>query len=558
MREMSHAFFENKDCEYYPCHKGVDELNCLFCYCPLYNLTDCPGNPSYKEKDGREIKVCTNCSFPHRRENYEKVLRLLKEGRKQGAISHTEESERKRDDRCVSVPRVMLAGTGSGTGKTVIASAIMRLYTDMGRRVAPFKCGPDYIDPMYHRIAVGYGVQAMDSEGNIAPGGNLDTFFTDEDTTRALLHEGMLTSDMAVMEGVMGLYDGLGGTKLKGSSYDVAAVTRTPIILIADGKGRGRSVVATIKGFLDYDTGGLIKGVILNRVSPMYYGKLKELIEKELGIKVAGYVPEDGRLHIGSRHLGLLTPDISDVNDMIRAAADIMRQSLDTDIITDIAGEAGGLTEISGLDEGGAFGISKGARDRIKSLGVAMDEAFCFYYRENLRILRALGIKLIPFSPVHDIAVPEDVDGLLLGGGYPEEYLKELSDNKSMRDSIVSFYKNGGYIIAECGGFMYLHDKTEDKEGKTYDMAGVLPGICRWTGKLVRFGYIELSGRDIKAKGHEFHYYDSSDNGEDITVIKPGSGSEYRAMYDNDRMLAGFPHLYYPSCVRKGYESSDM
>ncbi len=584
MKEMSHAFFENKDCEYYPCHKGVDEINCLFCYCPLYNLADCPGNPSYKEKDGRIIKVCTNCIFPHKRENYKKVTEAVKKRYTKG-----QDTGEKR----ALLPRVMLAGTGSGTGKTLISSAIMRICTQRGLKVAPFKCGPDYIDPMYHRLATGYGMQAMDEDGNIAPGGNLDTFFTDRDTTIRLLYEGMLIpddksldggtgidapfavtggglADIAVIEGVMGLYDGLGGTKAEGSSYDVAAVTNTPIILIVDGKGAGRSVAATIKGFLEYDTKGLIKGVILNRVSPMYFERLKAIIEGELGIRVAGYVPYDERLTIGSRHLGLITPDtvdhadteasdkskeyaeypegVCDVYHIADAAADIMIQSIDMDIVTDIAHRAGGLNA-KAYDRSLEVSLT-GKRAAIKSLAVAMDEAFCFYYRENLRMLRDSGIKLIPFSPVHDSAIPKGADGLLLGGGYPEEYLKELSDNKSMRDSVRKFMEDGGYIIAECGGFMYLHEKIGDKEGKLYDMAGVLPGICEWTGKLVRFGYIELNGSGIKAKGHEFHYYDSSANGEDIGVIKAGNGREYRAMYDNDSMLAGFPHLYYPSCVR--------
>ena len=448
--------------------------------------------------------------------------------------------------------RVMIAGTGSGCGKTLTACALMRLCVKKGLKVASFKCGPDYIDPMYHRVASGYGIQAMDASGRIAPGGNLDTYFTDPVLTRRLLCEGMSPSaDIAVLEGVMGMYDGVGGTKLTGSSYDVAVTTGTPVILTVNGKGTGRSILAMIRGYMDYDTAGLIKGVILNRISGMYYARLKSLIENELKLKVVGYVPEDERLHIDSRHLGLYIPDEEDVSDRIDIWCEITEDTIDADAVLSMAesasAEAAMTAEGTDDDSIDPSIMSVVLSPDIRRIAVAMDEAFCFYYRENLRLMVAAGIRFYPFSPIHDKAIPRDVDALLMGGGYPEEYLEGLSDNSMMKASIREFHDNGGYIMAECGGFMYLHDAIEDKQGRAYPMAGIIPGSCRWTGRPVRFGYIELHAGQYGIRGHEFHYYDSDNNGEDIDVSKPSTGSTYKAMYHNDRMLAGFPHLYYPS-----------
>lgn len=513
--------------------------------------------------------------------------------------------------------RIMIAATGSGSGKTIISCALMQALKNKGLNVLPYKCGPDYIDPMYHRIALGLDVQAMDRNGNVMPGGNLDTFFTDAHKTVELLYEGgygradaVITenatpADMAVIEGVMGLYDGLGGTSITGSSYELATVLKTPIILIVPAKGVGRSVLATIKGFLDYDEHKLIKGIILNRISAMYYAKLKGLIEDELGITVLGYVPEDDGLHIGSRHLGLMTPtdagesdgcdtgitgdaasaagDDSDaapaaymtyVSQIVNTACEIISDTINIDTLLKIAQAAEPIpapaaseptctTAIPAaskpicttatpaapatLTESAAVARAFLADKQIRRMAIAMDEAFCFYYRENLRYLKSLGITLIPYSPLHDDKLPDSVDAIYIGGGYPEEYLKMLEANQAMQSAIRSAADEGIYIIAECGGFMYLQQAIEDKQGNRYKMTGILPGICRWQGKLTRFGYVRLNTDKSEIKGHEFHYYDTDANGEDIEVIKASTGKSYKAMYDNDKMLAGFPHLYYPS-----------
>ncbi len=447
--------------------------------------------------------------------------------------------------------RVMIAAAGSGSGKTVITCGLMRILKEEGEKVVPFKCGPDYIDPMYQRIALGMDVQVLSPEGEVAPGGNLDTFFNDKETILRLMNEGgFASSDLAVTEGVMGLYDGLGGTGITGSSYELSRLTGTPVILVVDARGMGRSVLALIKGFLSYDENKLIRGVILNRVRGMYYEKLKSLIESELAVSVAGYVPEDERLHVGSRHLGLFTPSAGvsfkeQISDLIGTAASILRETLDIDKIRSIMKSAEKLHIPA---DPGPLPLLPFLRDkRIKKMAVAVDEAFCFYYRENLRYLKALGMELIPFSPLHDDRLPEGTDGVLLGGGYPEEYLRELSENTSMRDAVKRAADAGVYIMAECGGFMYLQEYIKDREGNPFKMAGVFPGTCSWKGKLTRFGYVEISVGDSTIRGHEFHYYDSDRNGEDLEVTKASTGKGYRAMYLRDNILAGFPHLYYPS-----------
>lgn len=449
--------------------------------------------------------------------------------------------------------RVMIAGAGSGSGKTVITCGLMRILKEEGAKVVPFKCGPDYIDPMYHRIALGMDVHSLSPEGDVAPGGNLDTFFTDKETTLSLMNEGGLaSSDYAVTEGVMGLYDGLGGTGITGSSYELSRLTETPVILVVDARGMGRSLLAVIKGFLSYDEHKLIRGVILNRVKGMYYEKLKCLIESELSVSVAGYVPEDQRLRAESRHLGLFTPSAGGdvrkhISEVIGRAAEILRETLDMDKLRAIMKSAAELHIPA--DPGPLPSLLIFKDRKISKMAVAVDEAFCFYYRENLRYLKALGMELIPFSPLRDHRLPEGTEGVLLGGGYPEEYLSELSENRSMLDSVKKAADSGILMIAECGGFMYLNEAIEDKEGKPCRMAGVLPGTCKWQGKLTRFGYIELGMGRTSVKGHEFHYYDCDFNGEDIKVKKASTGKEYRAMYHTENLLAGFPHLYYPSAV---------
>ena len=461
----------------------------------------------------------------------------------------------------MKINRFMVAAPKSGSGKTMITCALLQLIKDSGKKVSSYKCGPDYIDPMFHR-------KVLD-----VPSKNLDTFFTDEKTTVQLFLDGRSDGDFAVLEGVMGLYDGLGGIYEQGSSYHLAKVTQTPIILVVDAKGMGKSVLALIAGFLQYDTQHLIKGVLLNRMSKGYYDIIKPLIEQELSIKVVGYFPEQKNIRLESRHLGLVMPDeLADIKEQLDEIADRLKKTIDLEVLLGIATEAEEICDSGNADRDNGQIISIGYGQNIeiyneKSIGdckqneftqniniaVAMDEAFCFYYEDNLRLLEKYGAKLQYFSPLHDAELPDNCDALLLGGGYPELYAKELSENISMRNSIKTAFKAGLPTVAECGGFIYLHTYIHN-QNYVFDMAGALAGECHFKGKLVRFGYIELEEKhsnflppDEKIRAHEFHYYDSTDNGADCIATKPATGRKYDCVISKDNYWLGFPHLYYPS-----------
>ncbi len=456
------------------------------------------------------------------------------------------------------IRRIMIAAPKSGSGKTTITCGLLQIFKEDGEDISSCKCGPDYIDPMFHRQVLGI------------PARNLDTFFTGEEGTRKLFLKDRREGELVVMEGVMGLYDGLGGIREEGSSYHLAKVTQTPIILVVDAKGMGRSVISLIAGFLAYDKAHLIRGVIFNRMSAAYYEILKPFAEDELGIAVLGYFPENKDLQIAGRHLGLCMPgELEDLQEKIRITAAKLRESVDISKLRQIAEEAETL-EIDRTE--GVFQPKKkecgeetaeeqepdsAGNDSVKCprIAVARDEAFCFYYEENLRLLEQAGAEPVYFSPLHDSALPENIHGMLLGGGYPELYAGQLSENDAMRTAIREAVTDGLPTVAECGGFLYLHTTLTDREGHSYPMVGVLPGKCFDTGHLVRFGYIELEessgyfmSRGSRIRAHEFHYYDSEDNGADCIATKPSTGRNYPCIHVGENHWYGFPHLYYSSC----------
>ncbi len=428
----------------------------------------------------------------------------------------------------MNYPRVVIAAPKSGSGKTTITCGILRALTNSGLKICSFKCGPDYIDPMFHRTVLGI------------PSGNLDTFFTEDDTTKALFTK-TYHGDMAVIEGVMGLYDGIGGIEAKGSTYDLARVLSAPIILVVDAKGAGRSIIAQLKGFLDYDEHKLIKAVILNRTSVAFGNTLGEIIERELGIKYLGTIPDMKNQEVSSRHLGLVMPEeIPEINERIDELAGIISENLDMELFKNIANSAAELDIINDKKNIGNKNINL-------TLAVARDQAFCFYYRENLEMLKEAGVKLVEFSPVKDSSLPEGIDGILLGGGYPENYLRELSSNESMKASIKTAYDAGMPILAECGGFMYLSEAVTNQENETYAMVGAIKSKVEWKGKLVRFGYVTIDTGKLQIKGHEFHYYDSDNNGDSCVATKPIGKKSWKCIHSKNGSYIGFPHLYYPS-----------
>lgn len=449
----------------------------------------------------------------------------------------------------MKIPRILLAAPSSGSGKTLITCGLLQALTTRRLKVASFKCGPDYIDPMFHTRVIGTKSR------------NLDTFFTTPDVTRHLLLKNVKDADIAVMEGVMGYYDGVAGTTTRASAYDLADTTQTPVILILNTKGMSLSLIPYIKGFLEYKPDSRIKGVILNQMSPMLYQRMKPLIEQELPIRVLGYVPKVEDCVIESRHLGLVLPEeIPELKTRLEKLAEVLEKTLDIEGIQKLAAEASDLTdpipELSDTFQAPVFAEKEDSCHLASSkvrIGLADDEAFCFFYADNLRLLEEMGAELVSFSPVHDSRLPENLDGLLLCGGYPELNAKALEENETMRADIFGRLQEGMPCLAECGGFMYLHEEMEDMDGVFRKMAGFIPGRVFRTPRLNRFGYVTLKQQQAvfgtedlgELPAHEFHYFDSENCGDAFYAAKPLSSRGWPCIHGGDRILAGFPHLYY-------------
>ena len=457
--------------------------------------------------------------------------------------------------------RWMIAAPASGSGKTAAVCGLLTLLKKRGCSTGAFKCGPDYIDPMFHKKVLGI------------PGCNLDSFFLEPEQLRDLFCRETAELEAAVVEGVMGYFDGVGGMSW-GSSWDIARILKLPVILVVDGHGASLSVLAQIKGFLDYQPTGereenRIAGVILNRTSPSMCSVLKPRIEKELGIACLGCIPVLKWLDLKSRHLGLLLPDeIGNLQEQMERLSQVLEESVDVERLLEL-GRGPQRRHESGADqEDGAGREDEAGREdragRKKKQGeetfcltAAMDEAFCFYYQENLELLRELGARIIPFSPLRDEKLPEQTDGILLGGGYPELYAAELGENRSMREFIRRAAEEGMPILGECGGYLYLLEELEGEDGNMYPMAGVFSGSGKREERLRHFGYVTVqTGADSsylkkgqQIRGHEFHYWHCQKDETEgaMEARKPLGGKKWPAMRIKHQVTAGFPHLYYPS-----------
>lgn len=427
-----------------------------------------------------------------------------------------------------TLPRILIAGTNSGCGKTTLVCAIIQAMINRGLKVSSFKCGPDYIDPMFHS-------SILDTKCR-----NLDLSFFDPDTMRYLLADDAQQFDFAIIEGVMGFYDGIDvGTQA--SSYHVASESSTPVILAINAKGASHSLLATIHGFVSLHKDNHIKGVILNNCSPILYPRLKTLIDEwfQGEVRAVGYMPSMPDCSIESRHLGLVTAnEIVDLKQRIHKLAVQAEKSIDLSRILEIARSAVDIEwDIPKLPP-------KGPTVRI---GVAKDRAFCFYYEDNLKLLTQLGAELVPFSPLNDVHLPDNIHGLYLGGGYPELYTDILSNNVTMRHEILCKLKSGIPCIAECGGFLYLQKQLLGRE-----MVGFFEGSGYNKNKLVRFGYVTLTAQSDnllceageKIHAHEFHYYDVDDPGNTFLAQK-STGKTWDCGYADKRMYAGFPHFHF-------------
>lgn len=442
------------------------------------------------------------------------------------------------------IPRIMIAAASSGSGKTVITCALMEAFRQSNLNIKAYKCGPDYIDPMFHREVLG------------VPSENLDLFFSDQKELEKHFIRHAAGTGLAVAEGVMGYYDGMTLSSDRASSYEVALTLGFPTILVVPCKGMSLSVMPLILGMIRFRKDSGIRGIILNRIREPLYAKMKQMIETELKaqgyeIPVVGYVPEAGVFQLDSRHLGLVLPQETDgLKEQLRRTGEILKETIDLSAILEIADSAPDFADPK--DEGVSAALRQESSVR---LAVAQDEAFCFYYEDNLEMLESFGCEIVPFSPLHDRKLPEDVQGLWLGGGYPEVYAKELSGNTDMTGSICREIERGLPCIAECGGFLYLHRELEGTDGTSYPMAAVFEEKAYRTERLRRFGYITLhanadggflqEGEEIR--GHEFHYWDSENNGTDCMALKPDGKRSWECIHMTETLFAGFPHLYLPS-----------
>ncbi len=419
--------------------------------------------------------------------------------------------------------RILIAGTHSGCGKTTVTCGVLAALKGRGLSPAAFKCGPDYIDPMFHRRVIG------------VPSYNLDPFFfTEEQLKGRIVKSG---GGISLLEGVMGYYDGI-GPKGCCSTYQVARATQTPTVLIIDAKGMYTSAAAVLRGFLDYQTPSGIQGVIFNNTSSIVYEGLSSLVE-EMGIKPLGFLPREPNAVFASRHLGLVTAgELAHIEEKLALLGELAERYIDLDSLIRLAANAPVLNtnppDIRPLG-------------RVR-LAVARDDAFCFLYEENLEILTSLGAEIVFFSPISDARLPEDIGGLYLGGGYPELHLEALSGNSPMLQDIKAAVWGGMPTIAECGGFLYLHHTLEG-----FPMAGVIDAKAYRTRKLSRFGYITLqakvdnllcaAGENILA--HEFHYYQSTDGGAGFVAEKPQPQGSWPCVHATETLYAGFPHLFF-------------
>lgn len=450
-----------------------------------------------------------------------------------------------------SYPRLMLSAPKSGSGKTMLTCGLLAALKKRGIRCRSFKCGPDYIDPMFHKYVLGIG------------GGNLDTFFLPGEKVKEQFIKQAAGGEVSLIEGVMGYYDGVGGNSLWASSYDTACAVKAPVVLLLDCKGASLSLAAEAWGFLHFQEDSRIRGVILNRISPSMAFRLTPEFEK-LGITVYGYLPECAAAEVLSRHLGLVLPkELPRLQKQLGQLALELEKTVDIDGLLTLSGEA----ECFGEEMGGPLEnpVRKMPEENLQGeipqdkttvrIGIAAGSAFCFYYQENLALFESLGAVFVEFDPLSDPYLPEGVRGLMFGGGYPELYGKALSGNVTMRSEVRKAARDGIPILAECGGFLYLHEELETKEGKTFSMAGVIKGRAYPVKKLPRFGYVTLEpygdtpflkkGESIR--GHEFHYWESTDCGRAMKAVKPGGGRGFDCIHAKRNIMAGFPHLYYPS-----------
>lgn len=425
----------------------------------------------------------------------------------------------------------LLAAPRSGSGKTTMTCALLMALKRRGCAPCAFKSGPDYIDPMFHRAVL--GVESR----------SLDLFFSAPETVRALYAKGAAGHGAAVCEGAMGFYDGLGGVSDRASAWHLADTLGLPVLLVVEPKGQSLTLAAELKGLVNFRTPSHIAGILLNNCTTRMHALLAPMLEEETGLPVLGFLPKLPEAVIGSRHLGLYTAaEVENLQQKLALLADAAEEHIDWPRLLALCEK-----------EPPALPVQPETPPARVRIAVAQDEAFCFTYAETLEAFRDAGAEVVFFSPLRDTALPENIGGLYLPGGYPELHARELSENTSLLREIKQKIESGLPTAAECGGFLYLGQSLTDAEGQSWPMAGVLPGEAKDAGRLVRFGYAALSADSdslLFRAGesfpiHEFHHWDSTVNGTALAAKKPVGGAEWRCGFVNEHFYAGFPHLYW-------------
>ena len=425
----------------------------------------------------------------------------------------------------------LLAAPRSGSGKTTMTCALLMALKRRGCAPCAFKSGPDYIDPMFHRAVL--GVESR----------SLDLFFSAPETVRALYAKGAAGHGAAVCEGAMGFYDGLGGVSDRASAWHLADTLGLPVLLVVVPKGQSLTLAAELNGLVNFRTPSHIAGILLNNCTARMHALLAPMLEKETGLPVLGFLPKLPEAVIGSRHLGLYTAaEVENLQQKLALLADAAEEHIDWPRLLALCEK-----------EPPALPVQPETPLARVRIAVAQDEAFCFTYAETLEAFRDAGAEVVFFSPLRDTALPENIGGLYLPGGYPELHAKELSGNTLLLREIKQKIESGLPTAAECGGFLYLGQSLTDAEGQSWPMAGVLPGEAKDAGRLVRFGYAALSADSdsmLFRAGesfpiHEFHHWDSTANGTALAAKKPVGGAAWRCGSVNEHFYAGFPHLYW-------------
>ncbi|BHH83700.1 cobyrinate a,c-diamide synthase [Desulforhopalus sp. 52FAK] len=426
------------------------------------------------------------------------------------------------------IPACVISGTSSGSGKTTVTLGLMAAFKQMGLRVQPFKCGPDFIDPGLHELVT--GVKSR----------NLDLWMSGEEHTRKCFSTNIQDADIAVIEGVMGMFDG--GIS---SSGELSRTLGIANILVLDVRSMADSAAAIVKGFETYKEGADIKGVILNNVaSERHLQLVTDAIKKNCKAEILGYLPRNLEFSIPSRHLGLLTGDEAPISyKNIAVLAQTIQHHIDLDRLMELC------STFAPIQNKTKTAVEPKEPCRI---AVARDKAFCFYYEDNFDIFKEHGAELVFFSPLTDKKLPENINGIYLGGGYPELYAMELSENSSMLENVRTWIENDGAVYAECGGFMYLTKGIVDHDGNQHSLVGAFPVLSAMQSKRASLGYREVitqapscfGPKNTTLRGHEFHYSNIEEMDSSIPRIYQVNNGAQEG-YNYRRVLGGYMHLHF-------------